>query len=324
MKNFRELVKICEGRKVYVQTHNFPDADAVGSAFGVKKLLEHYGIESTLCCSGQIDRKATAKMLDFFGVEMFTYDSIKEKLHEDDYIICVDSQKNGGNITDFIGDEIACIDHHPTVSDAEYKYQDVIITGACASIIAGYFKELGVTPDENTATALLFGLKMDTNNFTRGVTIFDIQMFEYLFPFTDSQKITNLENSTIQFADLRAYGNAIDNIKVFGCTGFACIDFHCPDGLIAAVSDFILALEEVEVAVVYSIRKDGWKFSVRSEKPDVHAGELIGYALAGLGNGGGHASMAGGYVSMEKMQTLGNYPAEAIQEKFLKVLGKDA
>lgn len=320
MNDFRDLVKICKGRKVYIQTHNFPDADAVGSAYGVKKLFEHFGIASDLCCSGQIDRKATAKMLDIIGTEMLSYDALKNTLKPDDYIVCVDSQKNGGNITDFVGEEIACIDHHPTTSDAQYLYHDVLITGACSSMVAWYFKELGIELDSNTATALLFGLKMDTNNFTRGVTLFDIQMFEFLFPFSDAQKITNLENSTIQFADLRAYGNAIDNIKVFGFTGFACIDFQCPDGLIAAVSDFILALEEVEVAIVYSTRADGWKFSVRSENPSIHAGELIAAALVGMGNGGGHASMAGGYVAKAKIDDLGAYPEDIIREKFMKAI----
>lgn len=32
----------------------------------------------------------------------------------DDYIITVDSQKGNANILDLVGNEVACIDHHPT------------------------------------------------------------------------------------------------------------------------------------------------------------------------------------------------------------------
>jgi len=44
---------------------------------------------------------------------MHPCDRLLGKRTKSDYIICVDSQKNTGNITDFIGDEVACIDHHP-------------------------------------------------------------------------------------------------------------------------------------------------------------------------------------------------------------------
>jgi nanoRNase/pAp phosphatase (c-di-AMP/oligoRNAs hydrolase) len=79
----------------------------------------------------------------------------------------VDSQKNSGNITDFIGDEIAVIDHHPTFVQSSYLYAELEITGACASLIARYYRELGITPDGNTASALLYGLRMDTLQFSR-------------------------------------------------------------------------------------------------------------------------------------------------------------
>ncbi|MCR5500678.1 MAG: hypothetical protein K6F31_09805 [Acetatifactor sp.] len=45
--------------------------------------------------------------------------------------------------------------------------------------------------------------------------------------------------------------------------------------MIATLADFILSLDEVEVVVVISVRKDGLKFSVRSEIQQVHAGYLI-------------------------------------------------
>ena len=49
-------------------------------------------------------------------------------------------EKNGGNITDFVGNEIACIDHHPTFKECQYRYKDVRIVGACSTIIADYFR----------------------------------------------------------------------------------------------------------------------------------------------------------------------------------------
>ncbi|MDE7446695.1 MAG: DHH family phosphoesterase [Lachnospiraceae bacterium] len=315
-----ELVKLCQGHRVYIQTHNFPDPDAISSAYGLKKLLEAYGVESKLCYDGRIDKLSASKLLDAFQMQIYPYADLLQEMKEDDYIICVDTQKHGGNVTDFVGDEVACIDHHPTFVPMEYKYQDIRITGACATLIAEYYVKMGHEPDQDTATALLYGIKMDTLQFSRGVTELDIEMFRFLFPFCDHEKLARLERNNMEFDDLRAYGAAIESIELYDKTGFSCIPFSCPDALIAILADFILALVEVEVAVVFSYREDGIKLSVRSEDPKIHAGNLLHQALLDLGNGGGHAAMAGGFIRQDKVAGLGNYPGDAIRNLFLKAM----
>lgn len=309
------------GKNVYIQTHNFPDPDAIASAYGLQKLLAMYGISATLCYAGRIDKLSSSKLLNTFNIQMFAYDQIR--MTEMDSIICVDSQKSSGNITDFIGEEIACIDHHPTFVQVEYAYRDVRIVGACATLIASYYEALGKTPDTEAATALLYGLKMDTLHFTRGVTQTDIDAFSFLNPLCDNTALSQLEQNNMEFSDLRAYGVAISNIQVYDSVGIAGIPFSCPDALIATLSDFILALQEVDVTVLYSFREDGIKFSVRSEREDVHAGRLARIALQGLGDGGGHAVMAGGLIPKANVPRLGSRPDFAIRELFLSRISKD-
>lgn len=320
MNELKNLIELCQGHPVYIQTHNFPDPDAIASAYGLQKLLGIYGVESRLCYDGRIDKLSASKMLDAFHIQLSPYESLISEMKETDRIICVDSQKHSGNVTDFVGDEIACIDHHPTFVPMEYRYQDIRITGACATLIAEYYALSGNEPDKSTATALLYGIKMDTLQFTRGVTELDIKMFGFLFPYCDHEKLSELERNNMEFADLKAYGAAIESIQLFDKVGFSCIPFSCPDALIAILSDFILALIEVEVAIVFSFRKDGIKLSVRSEDPDIHAGNLLHTALKDIGNGGGHASMGGGFINGENVPTLGRYPEDSIRNLFLDVL----
>ena len=318
MSEFKDLINLCRGHLVYIQTHNFPDPDAIASAFGLQKLLEIYGVESSLCYDGRIDRLSASKMLDEFHIEMSSYRDLMPDMKEEDRIICVDTQKHGGNVTDLVGDEIACIDHHPTFVPME----DIRIVGACSTLIAEYFALSGNRPDGDTATALLYGIKMDTLQFTRGVTESDIKMFGFLIPFCDQEKLSDLERNNIEFTDLKAYGEAIDNIELYDKVGFSCIPFSCPDALIGILSDFILTLIEVEVAIVFSFREDGVKLSVRSEDPDVHAGDLLHEALEGIGSGGGHAAMGGGLIGKDQLPKLGPYPNDFIKKRFLDVLGK--
>lgn len=320
MANVKDLIELCKGREIYIQTHNFPDPDAIASAFGLQKLMEEYGISSVLCYEGHIDHLSTRKMVETFGIKIFPYDELINEMKEDDYIVCVDSQKNAGNITDFKGDEVACIDHHPSFVKTEYKYSDIRITGACASIIAGYYKDMGKIPEGNTASALLYGIRMDTLQLTRGVTSFDLEMVSFLFPLSDNLLLNKLERNVLGIESLKAYGAAIENIKLYGSVGMTGIPFSCPDALIGILADFILALDEVDVSIIYSSREDGIKFSVRSEIDDVHAGILINKALKGLGFGGGHAAMAGGRIPPENIHELGHYPDNSIKEMFMKII----
>lgn len=320
MNDFKQLVALCRGKHIYIQTHNFPDPDAIASAFGLQRLLFQYEIPSVLCYDGRIDKLSASKMLEAFQIQMFAYDRLRPNMSDKDYVICVDSQKHGGNITDFVGEEVACIDHHPTFASAKYLYKDIRLTGSCSTIIAQYFQQMACRPDQDVATALLYGLKMDTMQFTRGITELDIEMFSFLFPLCNQDLLARLERNNMEFQDLKAYGEAIRRIEIYDKFAISYIPFPCPDALIAILSDFILALQEVEIAVVFSYREDGIKFSVRSENPQIHAGHLIHDALQEYGDGGGHAEMAGGMIRKESRHLLGRHPKDTIRELFLKAI----
>lgn len=297
MKDLKKLIEIASDGRIFIQTHNYPDPDAIASAFGLQKLLEHYGIKSTICYDGTAEKLSALTMLSNFGIEMVPISDITD-MCETDKIITVDAQKYNSNLTDLIGEEIACIDHHPTIFDCDYSYRDVRIVGACASLITEYFIDNHIPLERSVASALLYGIKMDTADFSRGVTHLDVQMYGKLFPHADNDLLDRMKINTLEFADLKAYGSAIESISVFENVGYAFIPFECPDALIAMISDFILALDVIEFSVVYAKKIDGYKFSVRSELPEYHAGKIIQYALQDIGSGGGHARMAGGFAKL--------------------------
>lgn len=319
---WRRLVDLLKGHTVYLQTHNFPDPDALSAAYGMQVFLGANGVDTTICYAGKIEKNSTKRMIDVFGIEAVHIDEIPD-MKEEDYIVTIDAQKYNSNITDFIGDEVACIDHHPTMIPCAYEYSDIRICGACCSIVTDYFIKSNTSMDANTATALLYGLKMDTESFNRGVTDFDIEMYGYLHKLADNQKITSMYNNNMEIEDLHAYGEAIRNIQIYDNVGFAKISFDCPDALIAMISDFILGLDVVEFSIVYAVRDGGLKFSVRNETAVYHAGTITARALEGLGGGGGHFTMAGGVILADKMEELGNNPDFAIRKRFMDAIKQE-
>ncbi len=297
MTKLEQLLSCITAAHVYIQTHNYPDPDALASAKGLQALLECKGIPSTICFKGHIDKFNTLKMMELLHIEIFHGNSLG--LTEKDEIILVDCQKGNTNVKGFSGDEIACIDHHPSPKDSEvtYRFSDIQNNvGACATLIANYFTENNIPFSTEVATALLYGIKMDTANLTRGVSNMDIDMFAHLYKLADKQILHLLDSNSLSLKDLDSYAKAIANLQVYDTIGFANIGNGCSEAIIGTLSDFILSLSEVRFAVVYSYRAGGLKFSVRSENPLWDSAKIIRQALNGYGDGGGHSIMAAGFI----------------------------
>lgn len=292
------------GSKVIIQTHDVPDQDAIGSALGLQAIFRHYGVDSEVCYVGEIVHCGLKFILQEYGINL-NGPAARESLTQADRIVLVDGQKFNANVTDLPGLDIGCIDHHPDNQRVELPYEDIRTCGACASIIAEYFRELSLPLDERTATLLLYALETDTSFMRRGVTTLDIAAFGQLHQLADSDMLTRLGGQCISEADLRAYGAAIKTLARMGNLGLVRIPFACDDYLISLVADFILSIAEVDTAIVYSEREDGIKFSARSILPEVHCGNLLRACLAREGGyAGGHAHMAGGFVPSNKVDYL--------------------
>lgn len=320
MNRFMELIEHIKGSHVYIQTHNFPDPDAIASAYGLSRLLEKINISSSICYKGKIERFSTNDFIKRLDIQLIDLNDID--FNTSDEIILVDSQKGNANIIDTDGDEIICIDHHPTfvTDNVNYRYADIRPEiGACSTIIANYYFENDIEIDTRTATALLYGIKSDTMALSRGATEEDVEVYYKLFNLSDEHILGALEHCSLQFKDLKAYAQAFNSIKVYDRMSFANTGYDCPEALIASISDFMLDLVEIDFTVVYSIRVDGIKLSVRSIG-NVDAGIITNNALKGIGSGGGHAQMAGGFVPFSN--NLGSKRLEvligSLEERFVE------
>ncbi len=323
MSNLKKLISNITSGRVYIQTHNFPDPDAISSAFGLQALLQMHGINATICYKGQIDRHNTRKMMELFDIKAINVDRLGD-LPADSQIILIDAQKNSGNVYDLLCDKVMSIDHHPVVQNYEYIYSDIREkVGACASIVASYYFENDIQMPREVATALLYGIKVDTAQLTRGVNKLDLEMFTKMFFMANVKDMNELESSTIEIEDLQAYGNAISSIELEGLVSFANTGRDCPEALIAEIADFMVAIKDVCMSVVYSVRTEGIKISIRTDKKSgCNAGQIIVEALDGIGTGGGHERMAGGYISLRnRIETIDEL-IEIVRDNFRRALAR--
>lgn len=286
--------------ELFIQTHDVPDPDAIAAAHGLRLLFKERGIESRVVYAQEIEKADSRKMLELFDIELWPYSCVSD-VDEEDWVVLVDVQKGNGNLRCLNVVEVAAVDHHELRADASYRFMDVRPeVGASSSIVASYYEEAGVRPGRQAATALLYGIFVDTDNLTRAVSPLDLDMFYRLHSFSDQELLKRIRGNQITLADLRLYAEAFRTVEVYGPLAFLRLD-DADDGLIGAASDIVLSLEGVDVSIAYSIRPSGVKISVRSISDPMPAAHFVRALVRGLGFGGGHAHMAGGFIPAEAL-----------------------
>jgi len=320
MNRLKELLAKVKTDHIYIQTHKFPDPDAIASAYAMQRLLEYHDIRSEICYGGFIDFSSTRRMTDYLGIEMKNTASMDLSCPLDT-VLSVDSQPVNENSSGLQGRVSLCIDHHQSFETAVCDYEDIRPDyGACASIIWEYYRDDHVPVDTRIATALVYGMQIDTDNFTRGTISADVDAFDHLFPHCDKPFLNLLHKSKYDRKGITAFGHSFNHLEIRGDICFVDVGNDCPDALVAKISDFVTDIEGINIALVFSRRENGMKFSMRSVSPQYDTGILMRAILRGYGQGGGHEIMAGGFVPNREGL---DWPKmiEEIKQKLVKIAG---
>jgi nanoRNase/pAp phosphatase (c-di-AMP/oligoRNAs hydrolase) len=166
-----------------------------------------------------------------------------------------------------------------------------------------YFFTNNIIPPKLIATALFYGIFMDTGNLTRGTSQFDIDMFYKIWGLADKDLIVELNGNEISREDLSLYAEAFSTVEIYDEIGFLRLA-SVNDSLLGAAGDIVASIAGVNIIVAYSIRQNGVKLSIRSITSKIKANELAAGLVDGVGVGGGHHHMAGGFIPAEKLSPI--------------------
>lgn len=321
MSRFSELLAVLDvNRAVLIQAHDFPDHDAVATAFALGQLLESRNIFPTLCYGGEIQSDSLREAIDRLGINIYSsYELKKERSDLDEaQIIIVDGFAGNSNMTGIPGTVVSVIDHHAPPDTPSLPAFDIRPGyGACSTILYEYYHDEGIAVSREVATALLLGIMMDTAFMTRGVSPIDLEAFTFLFFRGDWQDASRMLKNSLSLHDLAVFREAINEVIVADDFAFIPLKKDCTPEVMALVADFFLNIREVHFVVVLQQDREDFRVSVRSETPKAPAGKIIRTALEGIGSGGGHIHMGGGTIPLDL------FPGEqGMRLRFLEALGK--
>ncbi len=280
---------------IYIQTHNFPDPDAVAAAFGLGHLLQTQGFECRLVYYGFIERAALSYMIRDLDIPIRPF--FYYQIHQDDPVVIVDGCKGLRNVQELGGRDIGIIDHHEVKVPDDVPYIDIRSNyGATSSIIYEYYSALGILPPRNVATALMIGLRIDTANLSRAMTEEDYIAYNSLRKLADLDYVNHSIKNNIELADLDIFREALAQLRQYESRAFIWLPRGCPQNLLGILSDFFISVNEINLVVIAANNGDSINFSLRSDTTQWNAADIIRNALHGIGFGGGHSHMAGGLI----------------------------
>ena len=295
-------------RPLAIQTHDYPDIDAVASSWALASLLSELGIDARCAFGGEIRSRSLGSLIAELDIELHPIAEIPDAAQ----IVVVDGSPGNGNVSLIRGQLIGVIDHHLGSGPMGTVFTDVRAElAACSTMISGYWTEAGRVPPRPIATALLAGIQSDTDFLSRRCSDEDFAAYASLYREGDWQLASRVVRTSLDLRELGLVVAALQSSVVKEGLLFASIKGQCSQEALAVLAEFALRAEELSAAVVAEREVDGLRFSVRSRSPDVSAFTLAREAIGSLGSTGGHAHSAGGFVPAR--QDPGE---DAIRERF--------
>ncbi|WP_275372750.1 DHH family phosphoesterase [Clostridium tertium] len=302
------LENLTQYKTVYIQPHNFPDADAIASAYGLYKLLDSIGIRAKIICPtsrNESTKPNLDKMIRQIESEItFNVKSIPED-KEDFALVIIDVQYGNSNITNIDAKYIYCIDHHEDSLNDVYVESDIRPSiGSCSTIITDYYRKYKVEPTTIAATLLSFGIHQDTGSLSEKTTNLDTECKMWLNDKLDKNIYNDLIHSAFTFDDMKSFAQALENIEQYRNVLFCRLDVT-DDNMLGNISDILSEISDVDIVVTYSTRLTGWKLSIRSYNKILTAVDIIEHLTQYYSTtGGGHLNKAGGYIPLNEFKDI--------------------
>jgi nanoRNase/pAp phosphatase (c-di-AMP/oligoRNAs hydrolase) len=280
-------------RPVVVQTHDYPDIDAVASAWALSTLLRLRGFDASCVYRGELRSRSLAGLMKEFGIDLKPAPDGPSDLQ----IVVVDGSPANGNVTLDPSRLVGVIDHHIKTGETEAPYVDIRPeAAACSAMIRGYWVEADLAPPRDVATALLAGIQSDTDFLSRRCSDEDFEAYAALYRAGDWETASRIVRTVLDLRELGLIVSAIGRASVRDGLLVAFVEGPCGQETLAVLADLALRVEEISAAAVVLRAKDGAHFSLRSKSAEISAFDIVRSALEGIGSGGGHAHSAGGFV----------------------------
>ena len=325
------LKSLDPSQRIGIVVHDNPDSDAFASALCLRSMAESLGKEADILYYGMIGHHETRAFVNLLDIPLVhIMDGVMNKYSIVALVDCNTPGKNNSLPPDTRVNIV--IDHHPIPEGVEIDADVVDIrpdVGAASTMMARYIQELDFELSSNLATALLYGIRTDTNEFKRNTSSADLTAAAYLHSFVDKELLAQIETPSMSAEAMDVLGVAIRNKKIEGSYLISNVGFIHDRDVLPQAADYLLKLEGIATVLVFGIADDRIVLSARSKDIRINIGEIVQKAFGEIGSAGGHQKTAaaqiplGMYSGVKDKAILMKLTEEAVTRRFLSAIGME-
>lgn len=328
------IIKESNGKELAIFLQDNPDPDAIASGLTLKHICEFCDVESNIYYGGSISHQNNKALVNLLNIDLIntkTSEEVMAVMRSAGKIALIEASiPSKNNVLPIEVTPNLIFDHHPIdISSVKGDFVDIQPEiGATATIMTKYIRQLDLKPDTSLATALLYGIRTDTKEFTRNTTSDDLDAAAYLSPLVDTAIMRQLEFLPMRLETLDIIGRAIINKEIRGSYLVSFVEFISDRDALPQAAEMMLHLEGVYTVLVFGINEDKVQLSARSRDTRVNLGLIMQSAFGEL-NSGGHATMAAGTINLgilgdanDRMSLL-KVTSDAVRKRFFSAVGAE-
>jgi len=296
-----------------------PDPDAVASCMALQELLRQIAglSKCTFVATEPVVRQQNVEFIRAMKVDIQLLDKIDIRPHR--LIAIVDAQPT------FFGDALQGVqpqivfDHHPCTTVWHAELADIRENyGALSTMMTEYLLAAKVKIPKKLYTALLYGIKVDTNNFERDVILEDISAYYLNFARANQQLIRRIELNQIPERFLKYYDYAYHNRRRYRDRIMSFLGRVESVDACVQVADYFLRIVDISYVIVAGIVKDRLVIIFRGDGYRQDCGAIAAKAFANYGNAGGHRSAARVEIPIDTVrEVIGSDISQEAMDRFL-------
>ncbi len=280
---------------VLILTHAFPDPDALASAFSLQQLLRAgFGVESTIAYDGLVGRIENRTMVRNLRIPLVRYHSTLLKRF--DSIALLDTQPAFANNA-FPPSRKATLvlDQHPSGASPNAEFATVDPEcGATCVLVAQALLQAGVEIPSRVATAIAYGILTDTLDLYRARRPDVAATYLQVLQRCDMRALARIQNPVRPRRFFTVLGRGIREAVQYRrliVTHLGEVDL--PDR-VSQVAEFLLTYQRAQWCLTTGRYKGRLHLSLRTDRSDAQAGEVLRDVMDRRKDAGGHGCIAGG------------------------------
>jgi len=275
------------------------DPDALACAMAIKQLLRYRVKSVVIAHPNEIRRLNNIAMVQRLKIPLERLSTIKLDTFKKK--VLVDSQPAHLPVFEKIKFDVV-IDHHPLSGECHAGFVDIRPDyGAASSMLVEYLRTARIKPTVATATALFYGIKVDTRNFEKQSRLADGISFRYLFTMANRDLVRKIELTDLRRSELKYFIAGLAELKYSKRRFYSHVGkVRSPDVLVM-IADFLNHVEDVDWVFVSGIHGERLVVIFRCDGYRKNAGKLATRIFGSVGSAGGHKEAARAEVPMKNL-----------------------